>query len=234
MPTLETARPTSFAPGPTSRRVARNSALYFSSLAVPALAAVFLVPVTVHSLGPARFGLLALAWAVAEGTGMFDFGLGRATVRFVADATTRGAERVREIILASATSQTLAGAVAGLLLFALAPLLAGRVFTISPAIQPEAMAMFRVLAFHIPVLLGSASLRAALEGAQRFDLSTSLRIPSSLASVAIPAVAAAEGASLPTILWLLLVVRLVLFFISAAAVGRALLPGRWGLPNGFP
>ena len=67
----------------TSQKVARNSVLYFSSLAVPALAAVFLVPVTVRALGPSRFGLLALAWAVAEGSGMFDFGLGRATVRFV-------------------------------------------------------------------------------------------------------------------------------------------------------
>jgi O-antigen/teichoic acid export membrane protein len=45
--------------------------------------------------------------------------------------------------------------------------------------------------------------------------------------------AAAKGGSLPTILWLLLIVRVVLFVISAAAVSRALLPGRWGLPNGF-
>ncbi|PYO09557.1 MAG: hypothetical protein DMD30_05470, partial [Gemmatimonadetes bacterium] len=79
----------------TSQKVARNSVLYFSSVAVPALAAVFLVPVTVRALGPSRFGLLALAWAVAEGSGMFDFGLGRASVRFVADGTIRGAERVR-------------------------------------------------------------------------------------------------------------------------------------------
>ena len=233
MPRLDTAPRSSPAPAPTSRRVARNSALYFSSLAVPAIAAIFLVPVTVHALGPARFGLLALAWAVAEGTGMFDFGLGRATVRFVADATARGPERLREIVLASTTFQTAAGIVAGVLLFAAAPLLARRVFTISPAMQSEAMAMFRVLALHIPILLGSASRRATLEGAQRFDLSTSLRIPSSLASVAIPAIAAGNGASLPTILWLLLLVRVVLFVISAAAVSRALLPGRWGLPAGF-
>src|ERR1700680_2743032 len=97
----EAERPRYAAPAGTSQRVARNSVLYFSSLAVPAMAAVFLVPVTVRSLGPARFGLLALAWAVAEGSGMFDFGLGRATVRFVADGTSRGAERVKEIVLAS-------------------------------------------------------------------------------------------------------------------------------------
>src|SRR3954467_11531855 len=116
---------------PTSERVARNGALYFASLALPALAAVFLVPVTVRALGPSKFGLLALAWALAEGTGMFDFGLARTTVRFVADATVRGQERLREIVVVSVLSQTAAGIVAGLLLFLLAPLLVRRVFTIS-------------------------------------------------------------------------------------------------------
>src|SRR5687768_18047500 len=106
--------------GATSQRVARNGALYFLSLGLPALTALFLVPVTVRALGPERFGLLALAWAVAEGSGMFDFGLGRATVRFVADATEKGTARLREIVLASLFSQTAAGVFAGVLLFTLA------------------------------------------------------------------------------------------------------------------
>ncbi len=228
---MEVKSETDFGHPPTSQRVARNSALYFVSLALPALAAVFLVPVTVYALGPARFGLLALAWAVAEGTGMFDFGLGRATVRFVADATVRGRERLNEIVFAGAVSQTAMGLVAGVLLFSLAPLLVHRVFTISPAAEPEAIAMFRVLALHIPVLLGMASLRASLEGAQRFDLSTALRIPSSLASVVVPAIAASMGASLGTIMWLLLAVRLVLALALAYAVSRALTLERWRLPS---
>ena len=221
------------ATAPTSQRVARNSVLYFSSLAVPAVAAIFLVPVTVRALGPARFGLLALAWAVAEGSGMFDFGLGRATVRFVADGTAKGVERVREIILASVFSQTAAGIVAGLLLLLLAPVLVRSVFRISPTVIPEAIAMFRVLALHLPILLCVASLRASLEGAQRFDLSTALRIPSSLASVVVPAIAASLGASLATIMWLLFAVRLILAVLNGEAVRRALLQGRWGLPQGF-
>lgn len=218
---------------PVSQAVARNSALYFSSLALPAVAAVFLVPVTVRALGPARFGLLALAWAVAEGSGMFDFGLGRATVRFVADASARGTERLRQIILSAVLSQSVMGLIAGFLLFGIAPILTTRVFNISPSAQPEATAMFRVLAFHLPVLLATSSLRAALEGAQRFDLSTALRLPSSLASVAIPAIAASAGASLPTIMWLLFIVRFVLALVNAAAVGRVLLHGRWALPSGM-
>lgn len=164
---------------------------------------------------------------------MFDFGLGRATVRFVADGTSRGVNRVKEVVLASAFSQATGGIVAGLLLFFLAPALVRTVFTVSPASIPEAIAMFRILAFHLPVILWIASLRAALEGAQRFDLSTSLRIPSSLASVIVPAVAASRGASLPTIMWVLFAVRMSLALLHAEAVRRVLLDGKWGLPAGF-
>lgn len=214
---------------PTSQRVAKNGALYFASLALPALAAVFLIPVTVRALGAARFGLLALAWAVAEGTGMFDLGLARTTVRFVADATVKGQDRLREIVLASVSSQAAMGCVAGALVFGFAPFLVHHVFKVSPDVVPEAIAMFRVLALHVPVLLAAQALRATLEGAQRFDISTALRIPGSLASVVIPAIVAPAGGSLATILWLLLAVRVLLLLINADAVRRVLLRGRWSL-----
>jgi O-antigen/teichoic acid export membrane protein len=213
----------------TSQRVAKNGALYFASLALPAVAAVFLIPVTVHALGAARFGLLALAWAVAEGTGMFDLGLARTTVRFVADSTVKGQDRLREIVLASVTSQAAMGCVAGALVFGFAPFLVHHVFKVVPDVVPEAIAMFRVLALHVPILLAAQALRATLEGAQRFDISTALRIPGSLASVVIPALVAPAGGSLATILWLLLAVRVLILLINADAVRRVLLRGSWSL-----
>src|SRR2546423_11131073 len=218
---------------PTSERVARNGALYFASLALPALAAVVLVPVTTRALGPSKFGLLALAWALAEGTGMFDFGLARTTVRFVADATVRGQDRLREIVLASVASQAAMGLVAGFFIFAFAPFLANHVFKVSPQLVPEAIAMFRVLALHVPVLLAAQALRATLEGAQRFDISTAIRIPGSLASVVIPALIAPAGGSLATILWVLLGGRVLLLVLSADAVRRVLIGGSWLLRPHF-
>ncbi|MFL5482594.1 MAG: oligosaccharide flippase family protein [Gemmatimonadaceae bacterium] len=212
---------------PTAAKVAKNGTLYFASLALPALAAAFLVPVTVRALGPSRFGLLALAWALAEGTGMFDLGLARTTVRFVADATAKGQDRLREIIVASVFSQAAMGCLAGLLVFALAPFLANHVFKVSPELVPEAIAMFRVLSLHVPVLLASQALRATLEGAQRFDISTALRVPGSLASIIIPALVAPAGGALSTILWLLLAVRAVLLVFNVDAVRRVLLGGGW-------
>jgi O-antigen/teichoic acid export membrane protein len=83
------------------------------------------------------------------------------------------------------------------------------------------------------VLLASQALRATLEGAQRFDISTALRIPGSLASVVIPAVVAPAGGSLATIFWLLLAVRVVLLVANFDAVRRVLLGGRWPLRSHF-
>lgn len=215
-----------------SRRVARNSALYFVSLGIPAVAALVFVPITVRALGATRFGLLALAWAIAESAGIFDFGLGKATIRFVADATARNRDRLRDVVAASLITQTLMGVVAGLVFFALVPLLVHRVFSIGPTNMAEAVSMFRVLALHMPVLLFISSLRASLEGAQRFDVSTPLRIPSSLASVIVPAWAASAGYSLAVIMWLLLIVRLVLAGLTAFAV-RQTLVGHWSRPSDF-
>jgi len=216
----------------TSHRVARNSVLYFLSLGIPALFALIFVPITVRALGPARFGLLALAWAVAESTGVFDFGLGKATIKFVADAGTRGIERLRDVVVASVITQTVMGSLAGIVFFLITPTLVHRVFSIASPNVGEAVAMFRVLALHMPVLLLLASLRASLEGAQRFDISTPLRIPGSVAAVVVPAWAAHAGYSLATIMWILLAIRIVLAVLTAAAVTRALIE-RWSLPSRF-
>jgi O-antigen/teichoic acid export membrane protein len=164
---------------------------------------------------------------------MFDLGLARTTVRFVADATVKGQDRLREIILASVFSQAAMGCVAGALVFAFAPLLVNRLFKVSPDLVGDATSMFRVLALHVPVLLASQALRATLEGAQRFDISTALRIPGSLASVIIPALIAPAGGSLAEILWVLLLVRVVLLALNVDAVRRVLLGGTWLLRPRF-
>ena len=94
---------------------------------------------------------------------------------------------------------------------------------------PEAIAVTRVLSLHVPVLLAAQALRATLEGAQRFDISTALRIPGSLASVVIPAIVAPAGGSLATILWLAADHPGLCLLMSVDAVRRVLLRGRWSL-----
>ena len=212
-------------------RVAHNTLLNVLGLAVPLALAFFVMPVAARHLGPARFGLIGLAWAVTEYLVLFDLGLGRATVRFVADTLHRNPEELAEIASLATGIQLLAGVIGGAAFAFFAPALVHAAFHLPATISAEAVAMFRVVGFSLPIVLLLSGLRGILEGAQRFDLSNAMRMLSSSASVVIPAIGAVAGASLPTIMWWILISRAIVCLLYLIAIRRALPALRWRLPS---
>jgi O-antigen/teichoic acid export membrane protein len=210
-----------------SSRVAHNAVLNFLGLAVPLALAFFIMPIAARHLGPARFGLLGLAWAVTEYLTLFDLGLGRALVKFVADALHHDSRQLSEIVSLSMAAQIVAGIVGGAVFAFAAPLLVSDVFRISPELADEARRVFQVVGLSVPVVLLISGQRAVLEGAQRFDLSATLKMLSSVASLTIPAVGALVGASLASILLVVLLSRIVVSLVYALAIRRALPNLRW-------
>jgi len=217
-------------PDRMSSRVAHNALLNIIGVLLPVGLAVFLMPV-VARLGPARFGLLGLAWAITEYLLLFDLGLGRAIVRFVAASLHDRPEEISGIASFGVATQVIAGTVGGALFYSVVPVLVHRVFTVPPAIQPEAIGMFRVVAVSLPVILLLSTLRAVLEGAERFDLSNAIKILSSAAAVVIPALGAHYGLSLPAIMAFVLVSRAVIVVLYGIAVRRALPMLHWAVPR---
>ena len=215
------------APGVSRSRVGHNAVLNFLGLAVPLVLAFFIMPIAARYLGPARFGLLGLAWAVTEYLTLFDLGLGRALVKFVADALHHDSTDLSEIVSLSMAAQLLAGLVGGFVFAVAAPLLVTRVFRISPELAAEAKGVFLVVGISVPVVLLISGQRAVLEGAQRFDLSAVLKMLSSVASLTIPAVGAVLGASLPVILLFVLLSRVLVCFGFALAIRTALPALKW-------
>lgn len=213
------------------RSITRNTLLNLGGLGIPLVVGVALMPVITRHLGETRFGLLGLTLALLEYSGLFDFGLGLATTKHVAERLARGESELSHLVGGSVFSQTLFGTVGGLLFAAVAPLLVTRVFVIPVAMQAEALSVFRVLALMIPATLLLMSLRGILEAAHRFDLSNAIRVPSSVASFVIPAAAATAGYSLPAIMWMLLFTRLVVCLVTIAAVKRAIPSLKWQLPE---
>ncbi len=212
-------------------RVARHTAFSFAGFAVPLAVALIAIPITVNALGPARFGLLGLAWAVVEYGGFFDVGLSRATVRFVADALARSPRDNSQIIPVAFATQLATGLIAGLLVWAAAPYLATQLFSIPAAFQAEAQAMFVVVGANLTIVIAIGGLRGALEGAQRFDLSTMVKIPTAMAAIVIPAFGATRGWSLDLILWWVFAARLVTLAMLIALVPRAVEGFRWEPPR---
>ena len=215
----------------TGAGVARNTALTLAGLAVPLMVAVLLVPILTHNLGPARFGLLGISWATLDYLVLFDVGITRATTQFVASALGNRSRDLPQVVSVSVATILLHGFVGGLLAIGVAPLLAERVFRTPPSMIGEATALFRVVGLSVPVVLLVSSLRGVLEGAQRFDLSTAVKIPSSIAAAAIPAAGAVAGMSLPSIMLLVLVARVATVGALWVLVSRAIPGFTWQWPR---
>jgi len=215
---------------PSGRLLARNTLYNVFGQALPVLVGLGAIPVTLRSLGEARFGLLGLAWAILGYVGVLDLGLGRATTKFVAEYLAAGdAERLRRVATLAVSSQTVMGVIGGALFALLGPLLAGSVLGVPPALRAEARGMLLALALSVPFMVLSASLRAILEAAQRFDLVNLIRTPTSAAVLMIPAIAASWGADLPAIVLLLVLLRIAACWATAVAVPRAIPGFRWTL-----
>jgi O-antigen/teichoic acid export membrane protein len=214
-------------------KTARNSYLNLIGLAVPLVIGVALVPITMRGLGIPRYGLLSLALTVLEYSALFALGLGPATTRYVAQAIARNDENRSDLIALSMLSHTILGAIGGLIIIALAPLLANHVFVIPASLRPEAVTVFRLIGVMVPATLLLLSLFGALEGASLFGLVNMLRIPISAMSFIIPAVAVTHGVGLPAILLMLVLLRLIICGVLAAVVTINIPGHRWRWPRNW-
>jgi len=212
---------------PHGRVLARNTIYNLLGQVIPLLVGIVAIPVAAHHLGDVRFGLLALIWAMLGYAVALDFGLGRATTKYVAEYLALGkSAELRHVAGLTVLSQTALGAVAGIVL-ALASGWLTRALGVPAGVRVEARNALAALAVALPFVTLSASLRGVLEGAQRFDLANLVRAPLAVAGFAVPAIAAPLGASLATIVLVLLGVRLGACWALAAAIRRSLPDFRW-------
>jgi O-antigen/teichoic acid export membrane protein len=166
------------------------------------------MPYVVRGLGPSRFGVLALAWAVLGYVSVFDLGLGRATTKFVAEVIEKGAhERVSAIVWTTVLTQLAMGVLGTLIMLSATSLLVDRVLNVPIALRRETTLSFYLLAFSIPSILITGSLRGVLEAAHRFDLVNAIRVPFSAAHFLLPLVGVLMQWHLPAIIGMLAISR---------------------------
>jgi O-antigen/teichoic acid export membrane protein len=213
------------------RALARNSALNAAGQLAPLLVAVAVLPYVLGELGPERFAVLTLAWTIIGYFGFLDLGLGRATTQFVAGLL--GADRaggVNRVVWSSLAIQAALGMAGALVIAALASVLARDVLRVADrALLNETVSTLRLVALGLPLVLLSGTFSGVLEAYQRFDLMNLVRVPSSIATLAIPAAGVALQASLPAIVVGIIVARacaLVCFAGLAIRIGGVERPVR--------
>src|SRR3990172_9869491 len=164
-------------------RIARNTFYNLTGHAVPMVAAILVIPILVNILGAARFGILHFAWMVVGCFTLFDLGIGKVTSKFVAKKIGAGHfEDIPGFIWTSQFILFLFGLILSLLAIISAPWIDRYVLKIPDPIRPEALHIFYLLAISIPLVINNAGLQGVLEGQQRFDITSSLRIGAGLFS----------------------------------------------------
>ncbi len=190
--------------------VVRNTVLNMIGLGLPMAVGVLAMPFTIRGLGAERFGILSLVWVVVGYLAFFDFGLSRATTKFIAEALGRGdPEEIPGFLWTTVIVQGLLGLVGTALVVLGTPLLVGRVLHVSAGLGPEARVSFVLIGISLPVVLVSASFRGALEAGQRFDLVNIVKGASSTLNYLLPLLGVGLGFDLRGIVALLLGARVL-------------------------
>jgi O-antigen/teichoic acid export membrane protein len=202
--------------------LAGNLAWNLIGESLPALAAVFAIPILVHRLGADRFGVLTLSWMIAGYFGLFDFGLGRALTKAMAQELGLGRDaKAAELFWTSLVMMLILGAAAGISLAMIAPWLTRGALKIPLALRSETLAGFYVIAIGLPILVSASALRAALAAASRFDLLNLIRTPSGIMSFLAPVLMLPFTHNLAWLIGALIANRTASWAVYFAAIFRA-------------
>lgn len=165
-------------PDHSAKTVARHSLLNLLGLGAPLIAAIFAMPILIHTLGIDRFGILSLAWVVIGYFSLFDLGLGRALTKAVADRIgNRQLDDIPHLIWTALAIMLLLALVGSIVGAGLSSWLIYSALKIPPALRAETLNSFYLLALSLPAVIVTAGLRGVLEAYQRFGLVNLLRIP---------------------------------------------------------
>lgn len=162
----------------SGRLLARNTLINLGGEILPFLVGLVAVPILIHAIGVNRYGIITLSAMVVGYFGLFDFGLGAAATKLIAEAAGSGDRtEIPGLFWTSLLLMFAFGTCGGVLAVALSPTLVHHVFRISTGLQPQALRAFHVLAFSLPFVISAGSLRGTLAAFQRFDLINAVRVP---------------------------------------------------------
>ena len=230
--TTQSAEPASSEVQFSGRQLARNSLYNLFGLLAPLVVGFVSIPVLVAHLGTDRFGLLSLAWMVVGYFNIFDMGIGRATTKFVAEYTAQGRKAELPPLVVNALFLSISGGLIGTVIVSLlAPTVVTNWLNVPDELLSEALATMFVMAASIPILLTNACARGVLEAQQRFALTNSIRVPSSVSAFLVPMLILPFSRNLFVIVLALSLVKLIVMSVYLRFALRDLIFWKHYRPN---
>jgi len=188
--------------------LAKNSILNLLGQVLPMLVGVVTIPRIVKGLGTDGYGILSIAFMVLGYFSIFDLGLSRATVKFVAEhLSPEQIHKVPGLVWTSLGLLVTLGCAGGALAAAFVPVTVTHYLKMPASFVGEAKLSLFILCASMPVMLSNDALRGVLEATQRFDLVNCVKIPGSVCFYLSAAVAASYGVRVSGVVLLLVLVR---------------------------
>lgn len=204
-------------------KLLRHTAFNLIGLGAPLLVAVGTIPVLIHALGPARFGLLTLIWAVVSYFGLFDLGLGRALTQQLAVVfANKEHQKVGPLVATATLLMAALGILAGVLMAAAASWGVGLIHDVPD--RQEAINAVYAMALAMPFVVLTSGFRGILEARHAFGIVNLIRLPMGLFTFLGPLaiVLYGGGPRLDYIAWVLVAGRVIACGVHAYYAWRVL------------
>ncbi len=200
-------------------RFRSNFAFNTAGAILPILASAVTIPVYLHMIGPARYGIISIAWILLGYFGFLDFGLSRAT----ANALSRlgdAPQRDRAPVFVTAMYLNMALGLAGSVgLYFCGIFLLRHLFSIPNDLQRETLAAFPWMVPMLPLGMIVGVAVGTLESRERFLLTSALESVGSVLGQVIPLLCALVfGRTLGVLIPALLLVRLLVVMVTIGIV----------------
>jgi len=209
--------------------VARHTMYNIAGSIAPMFVSIVTVPIYLHLVGDARYGVLALVWVLMGYFGLFDPGLSRAAAYHIA-LLHDGAGKDRESVFWTAMAVNLGFGLVGaaVLYFGAKPLFAWA-FKMPEALRGEVIASLPWLAASIPVGMMGNALGGVLQAREWFGILNILTVSATISVQFVPlAVAHFHGPELEALIPAIVLARAATAIAVFIAVASALPLGSGG------
>ncbi len=190
-------------------RLVKNTLWNMLGLILPLLVGAIAMPSLIRELGLERFGVLTIIWMVIGYFSIFDFGLGRALTKLVAEKLgDESYEDIPGLIWAALLLVGILCIVSTVAVYLLADLIVFSWLSITSNLQAETLRSLKIMAFSIPFVISATAFRAVLEAYQKFAVINIIRVPLGLLTFLGPLVVLPFSTSLDVIVIVLLAGRI--------------------------
>ena len=158
--------------------VMRNTAWNFAGRAGPIVVALFATPYLLRAFGDTRWGVFTLALSLIGIFGIFDFGLGRALTRTIAERVGAGREdQAASLVLTGMLALAALGLGGAVLASCLSGLWVDSGLRIPPDLRGEVRLSLYVLCASAPLVILNAAMWGVIAAYQKFRAANLINVP---------------------------------------------------------